>query len=105
MREEYLQILRNQKACAEAILWAFEQNNTETAWNVCERGDWMIWLWSRNVGKKGSESHSSLKCAVAHVETYLNNVTASKLDVDSETRQKRCAEIIRLVQPEFPGFR
>jgi len=31
------------KACEPAIEWA-NGKDLETAWNTCERGDWMIWL-------------------------------------------------------------
>ncbi len=31
-------------ACATAVDWCLEQPSPETAWQVCERGDWMLWL-------------------------------------------------------------
>jgi hypothetical protein len=34
-------------ACSEAIEWAETQPDLATAWAVCERGDWMLWLIGR----------------------------------------------------------
>ena len=31
-------------ACTEGIQWAFTQSDYKTAWQNCERGDWMLWL-------------------------------------------------------------
>ena len=31
-------------ACNEAIKWASTQPDYKTAWQNCERGDWMLWL-------------------------------------------------------------
>jgi hypothetical protein len=35
--------LRDLRACPEAIAWVGDRD-AETAWNECERGDWMLWL-------------------------------------------------------------
>ena len=34
-------------ACGEAVEWAKTQPSLKTAWNTCERGDWMLWLAAR----------------------------------------------------------
>jgi hypothetical protein len=31
-------------ACEEAIRWAATQPGPRTAWNECERADWMLWI-------------------------------------------------------------
>jgi hypothetical protein len=31
-------------ACKEAVEWAKTQPDFATAWDTCQRGDWMIWL-------------------------------------------------------------
>ena len=33
----------NQKPCTDAVEWLKTQPDLKTAWNNCERGDWMWW--------------------------------------------------------------
>ncbi|HMM99853.1 MAG TPA: hypothetical protein PKC99_12645 [Anaerolineales bacterium] len=33
----------NEKPCDDAVTWLENQPDIETAWETCERGDWMIW--------------------------------------------------------------
>lgn len=35
------------KPCADAVEWLTSQPDPETAWAVCERADWMLWLAAR----------------------------------------------------------
>jgi hypothetical protein len=35
---------RKERACDEAREWAATQPDPQTAWNTCERADWMLWL-------------------------------------------------------------
>ena len=37
-------LLKKLKACPPAIEWASTQPDYKTAWQNCERGDWMLWL-------------------------------------------------------------
>lgn len=34
-------------ACREAVEWCQTQPDLATAWRVCKRGDWMLWLAGR----------------------------------------------------------
>jgi hypothetical protein len=34
-------------ACSDAVEWCRTQPDLQTAWMVCERGDWMLWLAGR----------------------------------------------------------
>ena len=40
-------ILRDARACGEAIEWAKSHPDPADAWAACERGDWMLWIWGR----------------------------------------------------------
>jgi hypothetical protein len=42
-------ILKELDACEEAIKWCAENKfkTIEEAWEKCERGDWMLWLYKR----------------------------------------------------------
>jgi len=44
-----IKILKELEACPEAIEWCTERNITtlEEAWEKCERGDWMLWLYQK----------------------------------------------------------
>jgi len=42
--------LEKLQACSAAIEWAKTQPDLKTAWQNCERGDWMIWLVFRVSG-------------------------------------------------------
>lgn len=44
-------------ACPDAVAWAKEQPDLTTAWATCQRGDWMLWLAGRCIGKAGSAEH------------------------------------------------
>ena len=47
-------------ACLEAVRWAEGQPDGTTAWSVCERGDWMLWLLGKLLGKPWSEGKKPL---------------------------------------------
>ena len=53
--------------CKKAIAW-LEENNFKTlnqAWQVCERGDWMLWLLGKLAGKPGTKSRKKLAYTAA----------------------------------------
>jgi len=39
-------LLKKYEACNEAIKWADEMTVQE-AWEACERGDWMLWIYAK----------------------------------------------------------
>jgi len=39
--------LENLNACSDAMEWVLTQKDYKTAWQNCERGDWMLWLAKR----------------------------------------------------------
>ena len=43
---ELTMMLRKMRACDEAMYWQTGKS-LEEIWNTCERGDWMLWLFSR----------------------------------------------------------
>jgi len=42
--------LRKIGACSAAVKWAEQYPTLQKAWDVCERGDWMLWLAGRKSG-------------------------------------------------------
>ena len=55
--------IRELEACPEAIKWLRGQPDVTTAWNNCERGDWMLWLVGKLSGQPGSEARKKLVLA------------------------------------------
>lgn len=40
-------------ACEEAVTWAKDYETLHGAWKACHRGDWMLWLCGKMLGRKG----------------------------------------------------
>jgi len=52
-----IELLEQLNACSNAIEW-IEKNNIRTlqeAWEKCERGDWMLWLYAKMYPEKVRE--------------------------------------------------
>jgi len=47
-------------ACSSSIEWSKNYEDSQQAWEACERGDWMLWLISWKAGKFGSDSRKKL---------------------------------------------
>src|SRR3990167_299174 len=61
-------------ACRSAVEWARTQPDAATAWAVCERGDWMLWIAGYCAGKPWSEERRPLvlaACACAELALSL----------------------------------
>jgi len=53
------------RACDQAVAWCLTQPDLETAWQTCERGDWMLWLAGRLSGPVGDPRRILLAIAAA----------------------------------------
>ena len=51
-------------ACMDAIDWCQLYDSLEDAWQVCKRGDWMLWLLEKVAGKPESKSRKLLVLTV-----------------------------------------
>lgn len=90
------------KACEPAIEWA-NGKDLETAWNTCERGDWMIWLLTESKNEVTDQELRliAVECcrSIQHLMTDQRSINA--VDVaeryangeatDEELRQARAA--------------
>jgi hypothetical protein len=66
----FIKRLMQLAACPEAIQWARQFDTLQAAWDVCQRGDWMLWLLGRTCGEWGSPAHRrvvGLSCKVARL--------------------------------------
>jgi len=61
---KHIDKLNKLKACSEAVKWAKEMKNGQSAWDNCERGDWMLWLVGKMSGKPESVKRKKLVLCV-----------------------------------------
>jgi hypothetical protein len=59
----YVEGLRALGACSEAIEWAKSQASPAELWQICHRGDWMLWLCGKMAGEPGSDARGTLVLA------------------------------------------
>lgn len=45
----HIDFLKSLDACDEAVDWAEQFDDSQTAWDACERADWMVWLMAYTV--------------------------------------------------------
>jgi len=50
-------------ACADAVKWVKGFSDPQTAWNACDRGDWMLWILGKLAGPPMSDSRRPLALA------------------------------------------
>jgi len=75
---EFMQLLKSLGACEEARLWA-RRKTLKKVWESCERGDWLLWLCARMIGKPGWPTHQEIVLAACDcAETALQYVKKGK---------------------------
>ena len=67
-------LLKQLGACAEARQWAKGKSFADV-WNTCERGDWLLWLCARMIGKDGWPTYKTIVLAACNcAELALKHV-------------------------------
>ena len=72
MKKEHLNWLQEYNACKESIKW-IKQNNIqslEEAWNICERGDWLLWMATR----LSIDKRKLVLCAALYAHTIVQHM-------------------------------
>lgn len=72
MKKEHLEWLQVNKACDPSIQWIEEKNiqSLEEAWNICERGDWLLWMAARlKIDKR-----KLVLCAALYAHTIVQHM-------------------------------
>jgi len=59
MDKRYIAQLKALRACSSAVEWAQTQKTRQSAWDNCDRADWMLWLLERSC-EYGSKQHRKL---------------------------------------------
>ncbi len=70
MTDHWSDTLAPLSPCAEAMTYLQTQPDAVTAWNQCERGDWMLWLAGKYAGPPEGEGRKGLvlaACACARL--------------------------------------
>jgi len=65
-------------ACSQAIEWAGEMT-IEEAWNTCERGDWMLWFYS----KQYPENIRELTLAKGHCANTVRHLMKDERSINA----------------------
>ena len=58
--KKHIAYLKKLNACEDAVEWAAEFTTLQKAWDVCERGDWMVWMIAKQSGDPESKSRKKL---------------------------------------------
>jgi hypothetical protein len=76
-------VLERMRACDSALTWLRgldPEMPVQQAWELCDRGDWMMWLWGLLSGPPESEGRRRLAlCACAVARTALVHVPEGEL--------------------------
>ena len=86
---KFKQLLSELRACSDAREWA-EGKDLKTAWDTCERGDWLLWLAGRMADKPGWATHKaivSVACDCAEL--------ALPYAAPGEMRPAECIRVVR----------
>lgn len=68
-------------ACSDALKWLESQKELKSAWENCERGDWMLWLLNKTTNKSDELSLRRLtlvKARCAKIVIHLMNDERSR---------------------------
>ncbi len=65
--------IKHLKPCEEALIWYNNQTNTKTAWENCQRGDWMLWIATKTKIDRQLLSLTTGYCARTVYHLLKNN--------------------------------
>ena len=90
MEKHWTQKLKKLGACEDAVIWASEQQSLDSAWQNCDRGDWMLWLAGKTAGPSGDTRRKKLVlAAVECAQLSISYVRAG---------EKRPAKALRIAR-------
>ena len=80
-------------ACKEAVLWAKDYKTLRSAWEACERVDWMLWLCAKMEGKKGWSTRQQIVLVACDCAELVLPIYEKKYPDDKRVRN--CIEVTR----------
>ena len=78
------------RPCTEAAQWLETQPDIATAWNCCQRGDWMMWLLTKLPTPK--EVSVTLACGFARSVLHLVPASEDRPRLAIEAAERWLAE-------------
>ena len=79
-------------ACPEAVAWCRTQPDQQTAWDACQRGNWMLWILGRLAGPVGSDSRRMLVGAAAECARLA--LPVFERGRPGDTRVRECLDLL-----------
>lgn len=72
MKKEHMIWLQENYACATGVIWIQEHNikSLQEAWNVCNRGEWLLWM----AKKLGVDERKLTLCAALCAHTVVQHM-------------------------------
>ena len=84
--KQLLERLKKEKACTEAIEWA-NGMDLKTAWNTCERADWMLWYMCRtDMATERERIHVICDCAATALKYVPKGEDRPRLAIEATRR-------------------
>ena len=80
-------MLKGLNACSDAIGWAAKFETLDEAWAMCERGDWMLWLWGKHAGEPMSDARRPLVGACCRIARISIEIFEKKCPNDRRPRE------------------
>ena len=76
-----MSISKKLNACEEAQEWADSQESYRKAWDICNRGDWMLWVAARKEVDIRVLTKAMIECAklVKHLMTDERSINALRV--------------------------
>ena len=71
MKRNWTKKLINLGACIEAVKWASQYPTAQSAWDACERPDWLLWLLQRTQPPTKDIHHAYVRIACAEARLAL----------------------------------
>ena len=79
------------KPCDEAMEWVWTMigsgADTQTIWDTCPRGDWMLWLLGKLAGPPGSDSRRQLAYCAAECAALVLPIWEERYPDDDRPRK------------------
>ena len=92
-KEKLARQLKAIGACKEAVLWAKDYKTLRSAWEACERVDWMLWLCAKMEGKKGWSTRQQIVLVACDCAELVLPIYEKKYPDDKRVRN--CIEVTR----------
>jgi hypothetical protein len=73
-------------ACQVAVEWAGEYETLQEAWAACDRGDWMLWLCGKMIGKEGWPTHQAIVLAACDCAELVLPLYEQRYPADPRVR-------------------